>query len=467
MAGHQGKKRSLESLHSDDKPFKRQRFHQEDRQIKVTDQEDGQIKVTDQISRQKTDMREKLNIKNKLIAEIKKKKKLRLKVLKSIGDEHTDCASGIQSENYFSEIREHKSNGLETDAVAKTSKDNCNKFTKNVSKGKKNKKKKNKEKKKKTQKSSSLIKEQAETVKIELPKSTEEFSCNWKKLQLILQKEKMSKENTGKKPYLGKQKLHKQKKYKKNTGTGMSKKELRQPEIWFDDVDDILIESMRSQQKEDCEEKATHSVKIDDRNPLVKRGSYEGLSKIVAMDCEMVGVGLDGKENMLARVSIVNQYGHKIYDEYVKPIEDVIDYRTPLSGVREEDLLEGKDFFIVQKEVAEKLKGRILVGHAIHNDLKVLYLDHPRKDIRDTSRYKPFRQLFNGRTPSLKKLTAQVLNVSVQEGEHDSVQDAQAAMRLYTMYRKQWEKDLKLSAPRQRKIRKEKLKKIVQKQKIL
>lgn len=60
------------------------------------------------------------------------------------------------------------------------------------------------------------------------------------------------------------------------------------------------------------------------------------------MDCEMVGVGIDGKENMLARVSIVNQYGHKIYDEYVKPVEDVVDYRTPLSGVRVEDLLKGK-----------------------------------------------------------------------------------------------------------------------------
>lgn len=59
------------------------------------------------------------------------------------------------------------------------------------------------------------------------------------------------------------------------------------------------------------------------------------------MDCEMVGVGIDGKESMLARVSIVNQYGHRIYDEYVKPIEDVIDYRTRYSGIRKENLLKG------------------------------------------------------------------------------------------------------------------------------
>lgn len=31
----------------------------------------------------------------------------------------------------------------------------------------------------------------------------------------------------------------------------------------------------------------------------------------------------------------------------------------------------GEDFKVVQKEVSEILKGRILVGHAVHNDLKV------------------------------------------------------------------------------------------------
>ena len=33
--------------------------------------------------------------------------------------------------------------------------------------------------------------------------------------------------------------------------------------------------------------------------------------------------------------------------------------------------------------------------------------------------------------------------IDLQEGEHSSVQDAQAAVRLYTMFRKQWEADIK------------------------
>ena len=35
-----------------------------------------------------------------------------------------------------------------------------------------------------------------------------------------------------------------------------------------------------------------------------------------------------------------------------------------------------------------------------------------------------------------------ILNVIFQEGEHSSVQDAQATMRLYTMFRKEWENEL-------------------------
>jgi RNA exonuclease 4 len=59
------------------------------------------------------------------------------------------------------------------------------------------------------------------------------------------------------------------------------------------------------------------------------------------MDCEMVGVGENGKESVLARVSIVNHFGHCIYDTFVKPTEKVTDYRTHVSGVRPADLAKG------------------------------------------------------------------------------------------------------------------------------
>lgn len=65
------------------------------------------------------------------------------------------------------------------------------------------------------------------------------------------------------------------------------------------------------------------------------------LTKCLAMDCEMVGVGATGDESVLARISVVNQHGHCVYDKFVKPKEKVTDYRTWVSGVRPEDLENG------------------------------------------------------------------------------------------------------------------------------
>lgn len=70
-------------------------------------------------------------------------------------------------------------------------------------------------------------------------------------------------------------------------------------------------------------------------------------------------------------------------------------------------------------------------------------MSHPKKDIRDTSRYRPFKELFKGRNPSLKALTDRLLGVNVQIGEHNSVEDARATMRIYTVVKRVWEAQAK------------------------
>ena len=65
------------------------------------------------------------------------------------------------------------------------------------------------------------------------------------------------------------------------------------------------------------------------------------------MDCEMVGAGTDGRKSLLARVSIVNHYGVKLYDKFVAPTEKVTNYRTKVSGIRPEDLENGKENMII------------------------------------------------------------------------------------------------------------------------
>ena len=65
------------------------------------------------------------------------------------------------------------------------------------------------------------------------------------------------------------------------------------------------------------------------------------ITKRLGIDCEMVGVGIDGKDSMLARVSIVNSFGEAVYDKFVAPMQKVVDYRTEVSGIRPEDLVKG------------------------------------------------------------------------------------------------------------------------------
>ncbi|WVF70720.1 hypothetical protein IAT40_005513 [Kwoniella sp. CBS 6097] len=162
----------------------------------------------------------------------------------------------------------------------------------------------------------------------------------------------------------------------------------------------------------------------------------------IAIDCEMVGLGPMGSESALARVSIVNYHGHILLDTFVQPREKVTDWRTWISGIREEDVLGAPEFEEVQKKVAGIVEGRILVGHAIDNDLKVLLLSHPRPLIRDTQKCKMLREKAKNKHPGLKKLSEIELGVQIQKASHSSVTDARATMALYRIHKIEWERQL-------------------------
>ena len=52
-------------------------------------------------------------------------------------------------------------------------------------------------------------------------------------------------------------------------------------------------------------------------------------------------MGLYGSESSLARVSLVDYHGTVVLDEYVQQRERVVDYRTPWSGIRASDMING------------------------------------------------------------------------------------------------------------------------------
>lgn len=171
-------------------------------------------------------------------------------------------------------------------------------------------------------------------------------------------------------------------------------------------------------------------------DPTAEAGKYIGI------DCEMVGVGpTPDKDSALARISIVNYHGQQLYDSFVLPKEPVADYRTFVSGITPQLLQSARTLEEVQKDVAKLMDGRILVGHAVRHDLDALLLGHPKRDIRDTSRYPEFRKLAGGRTPSLKKLAREVLGIDIQANEHSSVEDARATMLLFRKEKQGFERE--------------------------
>lgn len=197
----------------------------------------------------------------------------------------------------------------------------------------------------------------------------------------------------------------------------------------------------------------------------------------VALDAEMVGVGKYGEDSSVARVVIVNWDGKVMFDEYIRQTQPVVDYRTFVSGITPEQLstatLSLRD---ARKRILKILYGKLLIGHALKNDLKALGMSHPWWLIRDvsssppdslivqytsaqnltfviissdfqkTARYEPFMQSFGPDASlwprKLKDLSMEKLGSDIQSygKPHSPYEDAMAALDLYKMVRVEWEK---------------------------
>lgn len=181
--------------------------------------------------------------------------------------------------------------------------------------------------------------------------------------------------------------------------------------------------------------------------------SQRELGHFVALDCEMVGAGYKGSRSVLARVSVVNWYGHVVLDTFVRPKEVVTDYRTWVSGVRARDLRDAPSFEQVQQQVADILKGRVLVGHAVQNDLKALLLSHPHTMTRDTSNFKPLCEKTGKKQSSLRELASVLLGITIQvKGvSHSSVEDARATMAVFRTQKELWDQLLSVGKKSKRK----------------
>uniref|UniRef100_A0A1A9X254 Exonuclease domain-containing protein n=1 Tax=Glossina brevipalpis TaxID=37001 RepID=A0A1A9X254_9MUSC len=163
-----------------------------------------------------------------------------------------------------------------------------------------------------------------------------------------------------------------------------------------------------------------------------KNKNSNQLTKVFALDCEMsyTGLGLE-----VTKVTVVGYDGTLVYEHFVQPQAEIVDYNTRFSGITAKDLTphsdnEVKTFAQVQQDLLDLIDAdTILIGHGLDNDLRVLRIVH--KTIVDTSLVYghstgyPYRR-------SLKNLTKSFLKREIQcsdEG-HSSYEDSRACLEL-------------------------------------
>lgn len=178
------------------------------------------------------------------------------------------------------------------------------------------------------------------------------------------------------------------------------------------------------------------------------------LTKKIALDCEMMQSNIG---QVLGRVSVVNYEGEIIFDTFVcypEPI-NITNTDEPFSGIgwNDIDLQNGAQTFSeVQAYLVELLRDRIVIGHDIQKDLKVISMDLPSHilrlqgvamrptpvtfdmTVRDTQKCNKYRQYANRgahQGPSLKNLALKVLGRPIKQGRTSSVEDAIATMEVY------------------------------------
>jgi len=166
--------------------------------------------------------------------------------------------------------------------------------------------------------------------------------------------------------------------------------------------------------------------------------------RVFGIDCEMVRtkVGLE-----LGRVTVVDEHSKVIYDKYVKPQNNVLDYLTEYSGLTPA-LLEAESVCSI-KSIQDDIFGNIIhlgdivCGHSLENDFKAMRValpilpswEQPPLIICDSSLL--FKRRGGGRH-GLAHLTSIVLGREIQKKSppassavgHDSGEDAIAALEL-------------------------------------
>lgn len=180
--------------------------------------------------------------------------------------------------------------------------------------------------------------------------------------------------------------------------------------------------------KKTCDKKETkviETLSFSSLNTL----SEEALPTVVALDCEMVLV--KGNTSALARATLVDACtGDVLVDMLVKPSQPIVNYLTRYSGITEAML---ENVTNTLEDCQESLfkyvhSDSFLVGHSLENDLKACQL-LPNCNILDSAYLFPHPAGLPMKN-ALRFLVQRYFNIKIQDGAHDSTEDAWCSAQL-------------------------------------
>ena len=191
-----------------------------------------------------------------------------------------------------------------------------------------------------------------------------------------------------------------------------------------------------------------------------------GKGDLVAIDCEFIALNCEEAEVTpdghrivrkeadlrLGRVTCLTRDLEVFLDDYILCEDPVADYLTRFSGLSREDLEfhSSHHHLVCLKDAYSRLRrlvdrGCVFVGHGLAKDFHTINILVPPGQIVDTV---DIYYLPRNRRLSLKYLAKVVLKKNIQEGNHDSHEDARAALELYYKHLElvkegKWEETLK------------------------
>lgn len=190
------------------------------------------------------------------------------------------------------------------------------------------------------------------------------------------------------------------------------------------------------------------------REVMMKYGRFNiGIdAEFVSLAAEQIEVKSDGSKSIvrpqvmqLARISLLRaqepNYLVPLIDDYIMPLEPVVDYLTEYSGITAEDLdpTTSRHRLVGLKSVYRQLKllvdlGATFIGHGLKKDFRTINIVVPPNQVIDTVE---LYKLDGQRNISLKYLAWYMLGLDVQTvlSGHDSIEDAKTAVLLFNKLR--------------------------------